>query len=64
MSETGDERLAAMLRELEKQDAEWARVREKLAALGDVHLAVPNEALEAIAETCRVSEPMPQGMRA
>ena len=48
MVQSGDDRLAAMLRELEKQDAEWARVKEDIHALGDVEIAVPTAMLEEL----------------
>ena len=57
MAETKDARLAAVLRELEKQDANWARVKEELRALGDVVIAVPTAALEEITDACRVHTP-------
>ncbi len=39
-------------RELARQDAIWAHAKEQLLALGDVTLAVPDEALDAIDRAC------------
>jgi hypothetical protein len=51
MERSNDDRLAAIVRELERQDAEWERAKEKLRALGDVEIAVPKAALEEIRTT-------------
>jgi hypothetical protein len=50
MSDDIKERLAALERELEKQDEEWERVKENLGAMGDVRVAVCDELLEEIDE--------------
>jgi hypothetical protein len=54
MERSNDDRLAAIVRELETQDAEWERAKEKLRALGDVQVAIPKAVLDEISGTRRV----------
>lgn len=51
---SGDERLAALIREHLEQNEEWERVKATIASLGDVTLAIPTELLEQVEEACTV----------
>jgi hypothetical protein len=53
-NESGDERLAELVREHERQNQQWTRMNEAIAALGDVTLAIPNEILERVEDACMV----------
>ncbi len=50
---SGDERLAALIREHMTQTEAWERVKATIASLGDVTLAVPTELLDQVEEACR-----------
>jgi hypothetical protein len=52
MGDDTSRRVAELRRELARQDAAWASAKTQLATLGDVTLAVPDEALEAIDRAC------------
>jgi hypothetical protein len=43
-----EERLEAIRRELRKQNETWERAREALSRAGNVLVAVPSDALEAL----------------
>jgi hypothetical protein len=46
METTLEEQLEAIKAELKKQDEEWRRAKEAIAASGDVRIALPREVLE------------------
>jgi hypothetical protein len=48
MMQSRRERLAAMRRELARQNEEWGRTKEALRKLGEATFAVPEDVLERI----------------
>jgi hypothetical protein len=50
MSKELQERLAAMRREVERQNDEWARVKAELVRFGEIQFRVPAEVLEELEE--------------
>jgi hypothetical protein len=48
MATDWNERLAAMMRELEQQDEAWGRVKETLSRAGSTPLSIQGDQLEAI----------------
>jgi hypothetical protein len=51
MTSGNDEQLEAIRQELERQNREWERIKEQLAALGDVELQVPHHVLEQVVDS-------------
>jgi hypothetical protein len=58
-----EERLEAIRRQLKRQDAAWQRAKADLTQMGDVRLAVPNEAIEVIDDATRLPSPVVLGIR-
>jgi len=57
MSRERHERLAAMRRELEKQNEEWRLIKAALAQLGDGEIAVPTRLLEKLERHAVIASP-------
>lgn len=59
-----EEQLEALRLRMEEQRRQWARVKEALARLGDVELAVPKEFLEALDRLTTTNPQNALGVRA
>ena len=64
MTNPRDERLEAVLREMEQQDLAWLQAWALLARLGEIELAVPGDVLSQIAGPTREPAAPVPGVRA
>ena len=64
MSNPYDDRLEAILREMEQQDVTWQQALEVAARLGNVELAVPRDVLAQIIGSVPEPAAPVQGVRA
>ena len=64
MTTRNEERLDAIRRELERQNEEWERIKDAVARLGDVEIAVPREVLAQLVEPATETAAPVVGVRA
>jgi hypothetical protein len=63
-NEERDTQLAAIRRELERQDEAWARVKRALLARGNREILVPREFFRALDQVNDTNPPVHLGVRA